>query len=104
MNTPHKHAALIHAWADGADIEYKDSLGCWRRCASPAPSWHEDCEYRIKPQIDKRRYRVALFRGSAGQFFTTTSDGEIEAYEDQSLEGFHVWLTDWVEYEIEVQP
>ena len=25
MNKPHKHAALIHAWADGAEIEWRDT-------------------------------------------------------------------------------
>lgn len=29
MGTPHKHAALIKAWADGALIQYKDGYGTW---------------------------------------------------------------------------
>lgn len=102
MNTPHKHAALIHAWADGAEIEFWCFDGRW--VSDSTPVWSPSAKYRIKPLIEKRRYRVGLYRGSSGEFFTATSDGEIEASEDQSLEGFHVWLTDWVEYEIEVQP
>jgi len=41
----HKHAELIHAWADGAEIElfYK---GVWR---SVTPYWDSDDEFRIKP-------------------------------------------------------
>jgi len=44
---PHKHAALIHAWAEGAEIE-------WRRNNKWLPNanlnWREDREYRIKPK------------------------------------------------------
>lgn len=43
---PHKHADLIHAWADGAEIQTKDSSG-WRD--NLFPLWADDREYRIKP-------------------------------------------------------
>ena len=49
MKTPHKHAALIKAWADGAEIEFR--WGClydWRRITTPC--WDQDCDYRIKPE------------------------------------------------------
>ena len=51
-NPPHKHAELITAWADGADIEYQvpnnASYGCtW--FTVPYPSWIIDKLYRIKP-------------------------------------------------------
>jgi len=46
---PHKHAELIKAWADGAEIErydheYKDWLD------DEQPIWYEADEYRIKPE------------------------------------------------------
>ena len=48
MGTPHIHCKVIHAWADGAEIEY---LICgdthWYGCSDP--SWDEDIRYRIKP-------------------------------------------------------
>jgi len=48
MKTPHKHAELIKAWADGAQIEYKYSINqCWQ--ASHNPKWRLDAEYRVKP-------------------------------------------------------
>jgi hypothetical protein len=47
MKTPHKHAALIKAWADGAEIELKDGKD-WR--AISEPSWNRNMEYRIKPE------------------------------------------------------
>lgn len=51
MRTPHKHAKLIKAWADGAEIEMKVVSGKWvgyedREC----PTWNEMYEYRIKPE------------------------------------------------------
>lgn len=47
---PHKHAELIHAWADGAFIEYREG-GCdWEFIKRPA--WKEGTEYRIKPELD----------------------------------------------------
>lgn len=48
---PHKHAELIKAWADGAEIEYfRDEVGWQLICT---PSWDEDVEYRIKPEEKK---------------------------------------------------
>ncbi len=46
----HKHADLIHAWAEGAEIEFKNVYGDW---AIPnwTPSWSNDTEYRIKLAI-----------------------------------------------------
>lgn len=53
MNKPHKHAALIKAWADGAEIEFynKDSIHAVDRIWISArhPSWDVNLEYRIKP-------------------------------------------------------
>jgi len=42
---PHKHAELIKAWADGAEIE---EFNNFRWCDSTFPTWHEHIEYRIK--------------------------------------------------------
>ena len=46
----HKHAELIHAWADGAEIQqYMISLDGWEDCTYD-PSWNVNKEYRIKPE------------------------------------------------------
>ena len=45
MNKPHKHAELIKAWADGAEIEIKTEDGRWD---ATSPSWKSFLEYRIK--------------------------------------------------------
>lgn len=47
MKTPHKHADLIRAWADGAEIECL-LTGLWIK--APNPNWGIDYEYRIKPE------------------------------------------------------
>ena len=52
MTSPHKHADLIKAWADGAEIEQltKSSLYIsWGTCEHP--HWYEQEVYRIKPEI-----------------------------------------------------
>lgn len=43
---PHKHAELIKAWADGAEIEELNN-GIW---FNSYPIWNENIEYRIKPE------------------------------------------------------
>ena len=47
MNKPHKHAELIKAWADGAEIEVLDHDKWW---SVPSPGWMENSQYRIKPE------------------------------------------------------
>ena len=47
MKTPHKHAELIKAWADGDEIEVLDHDKWW---SVPSPFWTEERQYRIKPE------------------------------------------------------
>ncbi len=54
---PHKHAELIKAWADGAEIEYKVHNGGW--VALEHPSWDDHNEYRIKPEQTVVRWKWA---------------------------------------------
>lgn len=59
MGTPHKHAELIKAWADGAEIQIEASEERW---VDNYPLWNPSFKYRIKPKTIK--YRAALFKGS----------------------------------------
>ena len=43
---PHKHAEVIKAWADGAEIECLNKHSQWVEC--PEPFWMEEIKYRIK--------------------------------------------------------
>lgn len=46
MSTPHKHAATIKAWADGAEVEVRHIAGEW--VLTHPPLWAEFREYRVK--------------------------------------------------------
>jgi hypothetical protein len=45
---PHKHAELIKAWADGAEIQYNHWGSAWKD--STSPTWDKNFQYRIKPE------------------------------------------------------
>ena len=60
---PHKHAELIKAWADGAEIEWVyatkgDGEKLW--VVVDDPTWQESHEYRIKhepkPDVDVKEH------------------------------------------------
>lgn len=48
MTTPHKNAALIEAWANGAKIQFLVK-GEWKDCYQNNPDWGSSIEYRVKP-------------------------------------------------------
>src|ERR1043165_5202824 len=48
MNKPHKHAAIIKAWADGAEIQFLSTKGEWLNVDHPG--WHPNFEYRVNPE------------------------------------------------------
>lgn len=93
MTQRHKHADVIHAWAEGAEVEYRLD-GSWT--VTSYPHWLEDCEYRVKPSAKK--YRVALF-GDGTKVYTSTADNQESSNEYEGMHYFVRWLTDWVEYE-----
>tara|TARA_R110000824_G_scaffold344886_2_gene531578 strand:- start:1448 stop:1849 length:402 start_codon:yes stop_codon:yes gene_type:complete len=45
-NPPHKHAEIIKAWADGAEVQLC-SAGTWY--VVPYPNWGSECGYRLAP-------------------------------------------------------
>ena len=66
MKTPHKHAELIKAWADGADIEHQHYVGdSW--ADSHNPGWFDNVLYRLRttPKPDVLKY-VVVHPGGAG--------------------------------------
>jgi hypothetical protein len=51
---PHKHADLIKAWADGAEIEeWQEHLQAWE--TDKNPTWFTGQIYRIKPVTNHER-------------------------------------------------
>ena len=71
--TPHKHAEVIKAWADGKPVEWREaSMLSWQLIANPG--FVKDYEYRIKPEevVD---YALVYENGVvAGQFYPSTND------------------------------
>lgn len=90
----HKHADLIHAWADGAEIEYfhKDKL-CWTSVVGNNPCWFDYTQYRIKrikPKTKTVRFRNYL-----------TINNFIAVSHMDNPDYFVKWLGDWQEAEVE---
>jgi len=86
-----KHADLIHAWAEGADIQFQRKDGTWDNVILNMPTWSEKETYRIKPKTKTVRFRNYL-----------TLDGLIGSrYTDLQPGDFVKWLGDWQEVEIE---
>lgn len=49
MRTPHEHAEIIKAWADGYQIQGRIHAGDWRDL--DCPKWDvEFAEFRVKPE------------------------------------------------------
>jgi hypothetical protein len=47
----HKHAELIKAWADGAQIQRLEKIGLWNDLKiETSIDWEAHAEYRIKPE------------------------------------------------------
>ena len=67
----HKHADLIHALAEGAEIQWK----LQNHLEDCDPSWYEDAKCRIKPKTKTVRFRNFLHTGGfVGCFDKDISD------------------------------
>ena len=68
----HKWHKEIKAWADGAEIEFKDKYAeLWHRAEEP--KWYEVREYRIKPQPKEPQYLYAWFEPNYGKSYITAN-------------------------------
>ena len=104
MSKPHKHAELIKAWADGAEIQmYLHTLDKW---IDTRPEWLVDIDYRIKP---KEKQKVKMWQWVmkhsesnwiflTDEFFRTGLDAKYEY-----PAGAIVQRADWTEIEVEVE-
>lgn len=85
----HKHADLIHAWADGAEIQYYNRHDKWDNIDTP--SWDKENKYRIKPKTKTVRFRNYL-----------NENGGVRAWSSYGIPDMFVkWLGDWQEVEVE---
>lgn len=99
MNQRHKHADAIIAWANGAEIEYRNyPTASWVSAGVLNElGWYENYEYRVKPPAKK--YRVALFKYPGVEAVVSVANSEEDAERYEENQQFVRWLTDWVEYE-----
>lgn len=68
--TPHVHAEVIKAWADGKTIETRPSSDySWK--LTSYPKWLSEYQYRVKPEevVD---FTIVLADGRPGAVFTST--------------------------------
>lgn len=59
MNTPHKHADAIKAWADGTVVEVKYTGHTNWGYLPRVPEWFSSAEYRIQPEP---KYTVLAYK------------------------------------------
>ena len=83
--TPRKHAAEMHAFADGADIQFRRPINIgmfskWRD--EPNPAWQDDCEYRVKPAEPERVYPTTLMTPNELSVAFHCGDCRTQNYDD----------------------
>lgn len=62
MCKPHKHAAIIKAWADGAKVQGRRTVKDeWRDLAFP--NWRDYAQYRVKPEKKPDMVKYAHING-----------------------------------------
>lgn len=72
--TPHVHAEIIKAWADGKPIEWRrKSSPVWEMLSSDRPGWYSENEYRVKPE-EVVSYTVVFSNGVAGTHYRPSMD------------------------------
>jgi len=89
MNKPHKHAAIIKAWADGEQIQVLIN-GEWKDITTRQPTWDANY-YRIKPKTIK----YSLYLNTKGEIAVINKQNSTVFVND-----FVKWLGDWQEVEV----
>lgn len=67
MAAPRKHADVIKAWADGAEVQARPPGGCTMWADVKVPVFSSDWEYRVKPD-PYQHLRDALKAGKRVQY------------------------------------
>ena len=61
MNKRHKHADVIHAWAEGEEVEWLDRSGQWNPFLKGYPPYDDIMTYRVKPKRVKKEGWVNVY-------------------------------------------
>jgi hypothetical protein len=94
----HKHADVITAWSNGAEIQVLNQNGEWVDVVGGVAFYNFE-EFRIKPNI--RTCRVALIEKVDGKGFMSVAADCIA--QEGWLSGnprFVRWITDRIKYEV----
>ena len=102
----HVHAELIHAWADGAEIQHLVSysnVDKWVDCVDF--DWLPHVKYRLKPKPKTIKYKryIAKFPPADPILGFYTSDFKNLAWPPNLPRGYEItdWLdTEWQEVEV----
>ena len=73
----HTHYDLIIAWANGAQIQYKNSFGDWG--TTPNPPFYKDTKYRVMKEPKKVKVQgwINIYAdGDTGNLYKTKEDAE----------------------------
>lgn len=102
--TPHKHAALIKQWADGAQIQSKSHhTNQWCDVVGNCPGWNAENEYRVKPQTIryKRFLWVSSFAKDKTPKLLVVTPEEQQREPREQWASFVRWIdTEWQEVEV----
>lgn len=105
---PHKHAALIKAWADGATIQFKNLQGGWSDTDDNRPSWNLAAEYRVKPEPIKTEAFVRWWwdknmRVARPEYEHDEACIVLRQSAAQNWSSFGGWLSDWERHTFTVE-
>ena len=99
MGTPHIHAKVIKAWADGAKIQwYNSAIDRWSDILTP--SWNIEFKYRIKPEPKKVQFRFFEDIHNSINFWTNRWQKDYKQVEKR--QDFKRWLGPVEEREFDV--
>ena len=96
----HKHADLIHVWAEGAIIQFtSDPTGrLWIDCPGNNPAWSLKLSYRVKPAKKVIKFRNWLTKSGRISAWNLIGGDSVEDYNE-----FKCWIGDWQSVEVEEQ-
>ena len=85
----HVHADLIHAWAEGAEIECLAPYGGWVRVETP--SWFEGTVYRIV-QLEQRQSHLARMATQRSTEYFVLAQSNSDVLSIQANPDFIEWV------------
>ena len=98
----HKHADLIIAWANGAEIQkerkhFSDTPAFWEDDHNP--TWRKEDNYRLKPKTKTIRYKRYLCRENGNIVVRTICQS---SHYGEAVDYSVKWIdTEWQEIEVD---